>query len=178
MSVRLRTAMNLASALALAGALLLGALWLGDRARRWERPRWTSDLFVPLRAGRSEDRGDQARWAVAVNPRCPHCMTTMWRLHASWARFGRRQELVALIVDTPARPDAHTLRAIPPVPVWWDRNGVWRRRWGHRLYGELIQFDASGCFVRTLAAEEVLRRMRLPDPGGSSAPARSEQGGT
>ena len=105
-------------------------------------------------------------------------MTTLWQLHAAWARHGWREELIALIVDTPARPDARALRAIPPVPVWWDRGGVWRRRWGHRLYGELIQFDASGCFVQTLAAEEVLRRARLSDPGGSSAPARSEQGGT
>ncbi len=173
MSAPLRIAMNLAAAAALAAALLLGALWLGDRAHRWERPRWEGGSFVPLRAGPRVVGEAQPLWVVPVNPRCRHCLTTLRRLHVAWARQARPEELIALIVDTRARPPAALLRAVPPVPVWWDRRGIWRRRWGHRLYGELIQFDATGRFVRTAAAGEVLRSARRPAPTQPSAPATS-----
>jgi hypothetical protein len=178
MSARLRVATNLAAAVALAAALSLGALWLADRTRRWEVPRWESGAFVPVRAGPIADRRVPNLWVVPVNPRCPRCVATLQRLHGACERRGRPVVLVVLIVDTPARPAAAALRGLPPVPVWWDRHGVWRRRWGHRLYGEVIQFDASGRFVRTAAAAEYLRLFAAPGTGAPFAPADSNQGGT
>ena len=73
------------------------------------------------------------------------------RLHAEWAAARAPERLIALIVDARRRPGADLLRAIPRLPVWWDRDGVWRRRWGHRLYGELIEFDPAGRYLRTVA---------------------------
>lgn len=137
----------------IAATLLLGALWFADRAHRWERPRWHSS-FVALRGGAGPAANGEGFVMVPVNPRCPRCIVTLRRLHAAWPARAQDRPLVALIVDAPARPGAWLLRALPPVPVWWDRDGVWRRRWGHRLYGELLVFDAAGEFVRAQAAHD------------------------
>ena len=181
MSARLRNATNIAAAVAVMAALALGALWLRDRTRRWEEPRWGSRSFVLVRGGAPAPGGPtrMATWVAPVNPRCPHCVTTLRRLHDTWSTRGAAAGLIALIVDTAARPHPSALRAIPPVPVWWDRHGIWRRRWGHRLYGELIEFDGSGRFVRTATAHEVLRDLR-PDPAVKEpfAPITSNQGGS
>lgn len=164
MSVPLRSIVNLAVGALVAGTLLVGGLWLRDRTHRWERPRWPCESFVPLRAGAgAEVRGRPIR-LVAVNPRCPRCVAALRRLHTFGPPSARQGSLVALIVDTPVRPGRDALRALPPLPVWWDRDGVWRRRWGHRLYGELIEFEATGGFLRTRAADEFLRGARVPAP--------------
>lgn len=164
--------------LALAGALALGWTWHRDRARHWEEPAWAEDRFVRLRVGQRADPGTPATWMVPVNPRCPHCLATLRRLHATWRRGGRPERLIALIVDTPRRPGADALRAIPWLPVWWDRDGVWRKRWGHRLYGELIEFDPTGHYLRTIAARDALPLRMSVAPEDSPAPATSKKEGT
>jgi hypothetical protein len=157
MSAPLRTAVHLAAALMSLGVMLLGAAWLADRAHRWERPAWRHPSFVRLR-GVPAAPSHEPVWVVAVNPRCPHCLAALARLRAEWARCGRQEDLVSLVVDTPARPDAGVVAALCTSQVWWDRRGVWRRRWGHRLYGELMQFDGDGRLVRSAPAFDVRNR--------------------
>lgn len=178
MTRRLRTTVNLVACAMTIGAIALGASWLTDRTRRWERPEWRHPSFVRMRGGSETTQVPGALWVVAVNPRCPHCMATLTRLRETWDRNAWRDDLAALIVDTPRRPDSQALRCIPTDQVWWDRDGVWRLRWGHRLYGELIQFDASGRFVRTALATDILRCARLPEPGVPLAPATMQEGGS
>jgi len=55
-----------------------------------------------------------------------------------------------LIVDQEREPSPRSVAMLRAETVWWDRAGVWRGRWGHRLYGELLRFDASGKYVETL----------------------------
>lgn len=170
--------MDLGAGAALISVMLLGAWWASDRARRWEPPRWSRESFDLLRAmPRVEPRGE-GRWAMAINPRCPSCLGALWRLHATWPRHSAAEELVALIVDTPVRPGPRALRRLPPISVWWDRENRWRRRWGHRLYGELIQFDGSGRYLQTITAEEAPRITGPRAPGDSTAPALERRGGT
>jgi hypothetical protein len=178
MSAPLRIAANGAAGALCVAVLALCGLWLADRGRRWEEPRWSGARFVALREGPDAGPGGRTTWLAIVNPRCARCVSTLRALHACWARARPDEGLVALIVDSPARPGAATLRALPPVPVWWDRDHVWRRRWGHRLYGELIGFDAAGRHLRTVAGEEALRLARRPAAPDPSAPATHARGGT
>jgi hypothetical protein len=156
--------------------LALGWAWHRDRTDHWEEPEWPDDRFVGLRAGQRSDPGGLATWMVPVNPRCPRCLAMLRRLHVGWARRARPERLIALIVDVPRHPSADLLRAIPALPVWWDRDEVWRKRWGHRLYGELIEFDRSGRYLRTVSAHEVLRRLLAVAPTDTLAPATMERG--
>lgn len=171
----LRAATNLGAAGLLGLVLLLGVLWARDRARRWEPPRWDRAAFVPLGAVAPAGAAPRRLWVVTVNPRCPGCVASLRRLHAAWARRGRPADLAALIVDTRARPDADALRDLPPIPVWWDRADLWRGRWGHRLYGELLEFDAAGVHLRTIPADDATRLLGRDDP---TAPALQGRGGT
>jgi hypothetical protein len=57
-------------------------------------------------------------------------------------RLGIR--VVALVVDSRAQPALHRAETLRVDELWWDAQGVWRHRWGHRLYGELMRFDAEG----------------------------------
>ncbi len=167
--------MDLAAGAALLLVVFLGCWWASDRARRWEPPRWSMDTFVPLRASPRAAPAAPTLWVVAVNPRCPSCIGTLRRLHAVWARQDRPEELIALIVDSPARPEPGALRGIPPIPVWWDRENLWRVRWGHRLYGELLEFDASGRYLRSITADDAARTASREE---STAPALERRGGT
>ena len=81
------------------------------------------------------------------------------------------------IVDAPRRPREGALARIPTDQIWWDVHDLWRGRWGHRLYGELIQFDGAGRFVRTVLAEDIIRSGRLPLPDESMAPATPDREG-
>lgn len=139
------------AAVPLCGTLLLGGLWLADQTHRWETPSWRPELFTPL--GGPPDGADlaAATWLVAVRPGCGRCVTAAWRLHAGWPARGGADRLAVLVVDTAARPGRTVLEGLPPVPVWWDRDGVWRRRWGHRIYGEVIGFDRAGHCLGTVA---------------------------
>ncbi len=161
---------------ALAGAALvaLGALWRYDRMRAWERPRWDDARLITLQ-GAAGGGGAVETWAVAVNPDCARCRASLTRALA--IRWSARApvRVAALIVDTARRPASATLAALPADELRWDSTGAWRHRWGHRVYGELLCFDRSGGFVRTLAPlgdPVAARRARtliesLPREGGS-----------
>jgi hypothetical protein len=166
--------------LALAGALALalGWSWHRDRTRHWEEPILADARFIRLEAGQRHQSGGRATWMVPVNPRCPRCLSTLRRLHSGWVRRGRPERLIVLIVDARRSPGADLLRAIPELPVWWDRDGVWRRCWGHRLYGELIEFDPAGRYLRTFPARDALPRLTSTAPGDSTAPATKGETGS
>jgi hypothetical protein len=134
---------------ALAGAALaaLGWLWHLDRTRVWQTPGLGAPLVL---VGAARGDSSAGTWLVAVNPDCPHCRQALVRL-AAHRRPGVR--VGALIVDTPRRPGAATLAALPAAPVWWDAQGDWRRRWGHRVYGEVLCFDPRGRYLRTTFAD-------------------------
>ena len=114
---------------------------------------------------------------VAVNLRCTRCLATLGRIAAEWDELHDTARLAVLIVDAPVRPGPEAVRRLPLMPVWWDRDGVWRRRWGHRLYGELIRFDAAGRHLGTLAAEDALDALGTASRD-DQAPAHRKKGGT
>ena len=134
---------------ALAGVALaaLGWLWHLDRTRVWQTPGLGAPLALVCAATADSSAGT---WLVAVNPDCPHCLQALARLAA---RPRRGLRVGALIVDTPRRPGAATLAALRAAPLWWDARGDWRRRWGHRIYGEVLCFDPRGRYVGTRFAE-------------------------
>jgi len=134
---------------ALVGAALaaLGWLWHLDRTRVWQTPGLGAPLALVCAATADSSAGT---WLVAVNPDCPHCLQALARLAA---RPRRGLRVGALIVDTPRRPGAATLAALGAAPVWWDARGDWRRRWGHRIYGEVLCFDPRGRYLRTRFAD-------------------------
>jgi hypothetical protein len=136
MSARHGRIIPLLAAAWIAGTLAIGVLWFADRARPWEEPRWPDPSFVALRGAPAQG----PIRVIAVNPSCRRCLASL-RIHAG------ADDRVALIVDTPRRPGPEILRAIPAAAVWWDRSGVWRARWGHRVYGEILDFDAAGRLV-------------------------------
>lgn len=133
----------------LAGAALaaLGWLWHLDRARIWQTPGLGAPLVL---VGAATADSSAGTWLVAVNPDCVHCRQALARLTAS-PRRGLR--VGALIVDTPRRPGAATLAALRAAPLWWDARGDWRRRWGHRVYGEVLCFDPRGRYLSTRFAD-------------------------
>jgi hypothetical protein len=176
MSTALRSGTHLVAGIGVLGALALGLMWLRDRTHRWEIPTWRAGAFVQLRAAAGPADLATARWVMAVNPRCPHCMSSLATVHALWSRRRWPCPLIALIVDTPHPPGVEEVGAFPPVEVWWDRAGIWRRRWGHRLYGELIQFDAGGQMVQAVPPGDVMRRPHCrAEP---LAPGNRNEGGT
>ena len=146
-----RTARDLRAAGWAAGTLVIAALaslgWLRheDRARTWETPRLGAPLVLLRGAAGDSSAGT---WLVAVNPDCPHCFEAYARLVAR--RGGPPAPRVgALVVDTPRRPGDRALTALAGGPIWWDARNDWRRRWGHRLYGEVLCFDPQGRYLRT-----------------------------
>ena len=161
---------------ALAGVALvsLGALWRYDRLRTWESPRWDDARLAVLR-GASRGGGAVETWAVAVNPDCARCRASLARALAICGPAHAPVRIAALVVDTAQRPAAATLATLRAGELRWDSTGTWRHRWGHRVYGELLCFDRSGGFVRTLAplgdsiAERHARRLieSLRREGGS-----------
>ena len=102
-------------------------------------------------AGAERPHAPVETWAVAVNPRCELCRGSLARSLAL-RRIARAPfRLAVLVVDTKHRPSAATVASLPGDEMRWDSTGAWRERWGHRVYGELLCFDRSGRFVRTLA---------------------------
>lgn len=136
------------SALAVGLLLALAVGWRLDRQRRWESPRLDGVGLVRLTDDR---RGSAATetWVVAVHPACPHCLQSLARLRAARRRATDWVRLEALIVDAPRRPPARLAQDLGVDQVWWDSTGVWRRRWGHRIYGEVLRFDVAGRYWRT-----------------------------
>ena len=155
--------------LAAAALIALGAVWHLDRTRRWESPCWDESRLVVLRAAEpTEERPERASvaeaasdekraqapvetWAVAVNPRCSLCRASLARGLAVRRHARAPVRLAVLVVDTRRRPSSATLATLAGDELRWDSTGAWRRRWGHRVYGEVLCFDRSGRFVRSLA---------------------------
>lgn len=151
-------------AVPLAGLALLAGGWLVDRSRPWEIPRWRPARFVLVR-GRTDPAYHGERWVVAIQPDCPHCMAEAPLLADSGRRLGVR--VAALVVDSRRAPDLARLEALRVDELWWDAEDVWRRQWGHRLYGELMRFDSAG---RLLEGADPSPR----DPRGDAPPPREE----
>jgi len=130
-----------------------GAVWHRDRGRAWEPPRWDPAQFEVLRDSARRGEAFAETWAVVVNPQCPHCRASLARAIALRARprVPPPMRLAVLLVDTAHRPDATTAAGPDVDQVWWDARGVWRGRWGHRVYGEVLCFDPAGRPLRTLA---------------------------
>jgi len=128
----------------LAGLVALGSAWLLDRSRPWETVSWRTDRFVLL-SGRLDPAYRGERWVVAVQPDCPHCMATAPVIADSARRLGVR--VAALLVDCPRAPDPAHLGSLHVDELWWDAGDTWRGRWGHRIYGELLRFDAAGQLI-------------------------------
>jgi hypothetical protein len=84
-----------------------------------------------------------------MNPLCPHCREHLARAVAAQAR-PRGARLGILVVDSPKPPAAAPLANVAVDGMWWDARDAWRRRWGHRVYGEVLVFDGSGRYLRTL----------------------------
>jgi len=126
-----------------AAFVILAAAWAMDRQRSWDAPRWETRLFTPLLWQGNRDAHEDSLRVVAIQPRCPHCMIGLERMRG----LIRGDRLVALIVDTPRRPRRTFATSLRLREVWWDRDDVWRRRWGRRVYGEILIFDRRGRWI-------------------------------
>ena len=128
--------------------LALGLAWARDRATPWTTPHFEARQFVAV--GRPPAIGHARElWLVAVNPSCPHCRAHL--AHAAAAlRRGAGTRLGILLVDTPKPPAATAFANVAVDGMWWDARDTWRRRWGHRVYGEVLVFDGAGRYLRTL----------------------------
>jgi hypothetical protein len=132
-------------ALPIAAFVALALAWGMERGRAWERPRWDERLVVPIVMGPAAP-GAEVR-VVAVHPGCPHCTTGLKQLARRRREAGAaRDRLIALVVDTPLRPSPALAETLGVADLRWDRAGVWRHRWGHRVYGEVMRFDPSGAY--------------------------------
>jgi hypothetical protein len=108
----------------------------------WEKPRWEPSQFTEIVAS-PETNHDGETWVVPVNLGCGSCFRRIERLVAD-AAPETRVAVAALIVDTPSRPLADLLEHRGVRRVYWDEHQVWRRRWGHALYGEVLVFGRDG----------------------------------
>ena len=161
---RRRLAARLAWLLPLAALLALGALWRHDRQRTWDLPRWNANDFVLIEE--RERRSGAETWMVAIHPACPHCQVSLREALSRRERDRSPIAVEALVVDQPERPAAATVAGLPCDRVWWDARGLWRRRWGHRVYGEVMCFGAGGALRRCLSP--LIEAAAAPE----SAPAR------
>lgn len=156
------------------GLCLLGFTWHRDRHRDWQEPRWEPHHFERL-AGASDDMRPwtpvsatgRVRRVMAVNLRCAHCMELLRTL---MSHRDPPAGLGVLIVDTPARPSVGDVDALPVTQVWWDRDGVWRHAWGHRRYGEILEFDGNGRYLGAIDPEKSIVHHGPPDTTGGDTP--------
>ena len=132
----------LLAALSLAAFLILA---LAGHARRAAVPFWDPARFTCL-AGAPAAAASRT-WMVAVNPGCPHCRASLPQVTALARAEHPVPELEVLLVDTPERPSADSVRTLPASIVWWDSAGIWRRSWRRTTYGEILVFDAGGRLV-------------------------------
>jgi hypothetical protein len=124
--------------------------WWADRMHAWETPRWNAQRFSRLVA---PSPGARARWMVVVNPDCLHCRARLAELLRRQRDPARDPALGVLLVDVRRRPDLQEDTSRMDGGVFWDSLGVWRSRWGHRVYGEVLVFAAGGELVRTVGPE-------------------------
>jgi hypothetical protein len=139
---------SLVSASSITLFLVLGGCWLVDRAHRWETPRLDVSRFVVLRDSSIAEAAVGSEM-VPVNLHCPHCLVSLRALQRRRRERAATTALVVLVVDSDRRPVAAAVTRLGAERVWWDRRRVWRDRWGHRLYGEVMRFDARGRYVDT-----------------------------
>lgn len=151
-----RVAGRAALAMAAAALVLLAAAWAADRSRRWEQPRWSAERFVALELRNRSARSSTRLSVVPVNLHCPHCVASLASVARDPACGDTCSAVVALIVDSPAPPGRAAVARLPGEEIWWDRRGIWRGRWGHRIYGEVIHFDASGRYLFTQASRSTV----------------------
>ncbi len=128
--------------------LALGLSWAHDRMAPWSEPRFEPAQFVAVGPPPAID-GARELWLIAVNPLCPHCRQHLARAAAALPR-GSGTRLGILLVDTPKLPAAPAFANVVVDGMWWDVRDTWRRRWGHRVYGEVLVFDGGGRYLRTL----------------------------
>ncbi|HTR96592.1 MAG TPA: hypothetical protein VMH61_01705 [Candidatus Acidoferrales bacterium] len=158
----LATAINrVAIALALLALAGIGAWWWHDRTRVWEPVRWDARRFVCLRA---PDSAAAAAWIVAYQPDCPHCRARLADLLRRDPSARAGAALGVLVVDAGVRPELPSGAERLTGGVWWDSLGIWRARWGHRVYGEALSFARDGRLQRTIGPA---------DPPGAPATAAS-----
>ena len=141
-SPRLRLAARAAGALVALALAGLAWLWASDLQLPFEAPRWERSSFVVLR-----DRGEgEARetWVVAFHPLCGHCRASLARVREAAAAIAPPPRVALLLVDAPAALAQRTARGLDVAQIFWDERDVWRRRWGHRLYGEVLRFGRDG----------------------------------
>ncbi len=127
----------------------LGVFWWRERTRHYEAPRWPDASLVQLVAPAAG--APAARWIVAVNPGCPHCVARLAELRRDGVARAAGAALGVLLVDVPARPDSLVVGEGLDAGVWWDSTGAWRSRWGHRVYGETLVFAPGGSLERVIA---------------------------
>ncbi len=149
----LQRAINRA-ALVVAFAILAAIVfvWWQDRTRTWETPRWDAARFVALRAPAPAPAG-RVTWRLAYNPDCSHCRARLAELMRRPRDPAHDPALGVLLVDVRARPDSLEISPRVDGGVDWDSAGVWRERWGHRLYGEVLVFAPDGALLRTAGPE-------------------------
>jgi len=153
--------------------LALGVVWATTRLQPHPLPRWDERGFVPLRSAPGGPEMWFERWVVAVHPGCPHCRSSLGHLAHARDRMAARVRIAALVVDAPAAPPDSAVAHWPADEVLWDVAGRWRASWGHRIYGEVLCFDATNQLIRQLAplatAEDAAHRLEalhlntLPD---------------
>jgi hypothetical protein len=151
-----RIAISIVLSLALLAFIGLGVLWLLDRTRPRETPRWSDAAFVPLHEAPGAPEGWSERWTVALHPGCPHCRASLAALAGARDRSGAPIRLTALLVDVSSPPPDSALARLEADETWWDAENRWRRRWGHRVYGETFCFDTAGTLTRLLPPFEGL----------------------
>ena len=129
--------------------VLLGTVWIADRERRWDAPRLRNGAFETLQGPPAGPSGSRPIVLVPLNLGCEHCLASWRRLAASCGGPARCDDRVALLVDVDRQPAPAELSALRARAIWWDRRGLWRGRWGHRIYGERMRFDGSGSYLGT-----------------------------
>jgi hypothetical protein len=133
--------------------------WQHDRARAWPAPRWDPRWFVRLdptaRAlapvAAAADSGES--WVVAFQPLCSHCAESLDRAERRAAVGASHPRIIVLAIDCSRALAADLARRHPGHALFWDARQVWRERWGHRLYGEVLRFGGDGSYRGLVAAE-------------------------
>jgi hypothetical protein len=131
----------------IAALMITGVMWRRDRTASWTTPHFPAEGFQSFGPRQPATHGREL-WLVAMNPICPHCREHL--AHAVAAHRPRGVRLGILVVDTPKPPAASAFANVAVDGMWWDARDAWRRRWGHRVYGEVLVFDGAGRYLRTL----------------------------
>lgn len=136
--------------LALVIFVAIGVFWWRDRTRVREAPRWDPARFAEVSPPEGPAR---LKWIVAVNPDCSHCRARLAELLRHPRDPLRGPALGVLLVDLDRRPAPLESSSRLEAGAWWDSAAVWRQRWGHRVYGEVLVFAPDGTLQREVGPE-------------------------